>query len=236
LWLKSSNLWLGALANGLNARLFSVQTEYFTDLTKIGAIISNMTLFVVGKQCLNNVQKQLSTLYGQNRIEFSFTDVLQQTQAGTYNSSTLYRILLSVIQGKIDFMIVGLQSNLTNANNENWTFLSPGSGTTWNILDPTQTSILANETPLTTQAMKQLQCYQWNNILFTQTNLISIHFASSMRALEGLRDIGGLYLTGRKYLSIQFDSLFNAGNLFNRTIIIYAFRNSHIYIYKIKLN
>jgi hypothetical protein len=46
--------------------LFSVQTEYLTDLTKIGAIISNMTLFVVGKQVPMNIQKQLSILYGQN--------------------------------------------------------------------------------------------------------------------------------------------------------------------------
>jgi hypothetical protein len=74
-------------------------------------------------------------------------------------------------------MIVGLQTNLTNASNGNWIFLAPENGTTWDILDPIQTSILANETPLITQAMKQLQCYQWNNTLFIQTNLIPIHFA-----------------------------------------------------------
>jgi ABC-type uncharacterized transport system permease subunit len=80
LWLKSSKLWLGTLANGLTARLFSVQTEYFTDLTKTGAVISNMTLNIIGKQISVNIQKQLSTLYGSNRIESSFTNILQQTQ------------------------------------------------------------------------------------------------------------------------------------------------------------
>jgi hypothetical protein len=63
LWLKSSKLWLGALANGLTARLFSAQTGCLTDLTKTGAVVSNMTLFVVGKQVSMNIQKQLSTLY-----------------------------------------------------------------------------------------------------------------------------------------------------------------------------
>jgi hypothetical protein len=90
--LKSSKLWLGALANRLTARLFSAQTGCFTNLTKTGAIISNMTLFVVGKQFLMNIQKQLGSLYEQNRFESSFTDVLQQIQAGTYSLSTLYRI------------------------------------------------------------------------------------------------------------------------------------------------
>jgi hypothetical protein len=137
---------------------------------------------------------------------------------------------LSAIQGKIDFMIVGLQSNLINASNGNWTFLAPGNGTTWGILDSTQTSILANEISLTSQAMKQMQAYQWNNTLFTQTNLMPIHFAASMRALEGLRDTGGIYLTGRKYLSIQFDSILNGGSAWNGTAMIYAFRNSHIHV------
>jgi hypothetical protein len=88
----------------------------------------------------------LGTLYGQNRIESLFTDVLQQIQANTYNSNILYRILLSAIQSKINFIIVGLQSNLTNVSNRNWTFLNSSLNSTWNIFDPTQTSILANET------------------------------------------------------------------------------------------
>jgi hypothetical protein len=116
------------------------------------------------------------------------------------------------VQDKINFIIVGLQTNLTNASNGNWTFLAPGSETTWDILDPTQTSILANGTPLSIQAMKQLQCYQWNNTLFTQTNLMPIHFAEPMNVLEDQKISGELYLTGREYLSIQFDSTLNGGN------------------------
>jgi hypothetical protein len=57
-----------------------------------------------------------------------------------------------------------------------------------------------------------------------------IHFASPMRSFEGLQDTGGLYLTDREYLSIQFDSTLNSSLVWSRTIVIYAFRNSYIHI------